>query len=160
MSGAAGIVRTSPEATAGAALAPGWSEVTRWVALGAEPSSVGPARRYANSMLGAWNIPDSAADDVELVVSELLTNAIRATPRHSPVQVWLRLSHRIGHVRVEVADSSPDALPPPLTPAEGIAALTAEHGRGLIIVAAVSQEHGAWPLPDGGKVVWAILASR
>lgn len=160
MIGMVGGVGTAPDATALARIDPEWSDVTRWVALDAEPSSVGPARRYATSMLGAWNICDFVADDAVLVVSELITNAIRATASHPPVEVWMRLSHRTGHVRIEVADICPESLPRPRTPTEATGTLTDEHGRGLMIVAAVSQEHGAFSLPGGGKVVWARLAPQ
>jgi hypothetical protein len=46
--------------------------------LGALPSAVGCARLHARNVMYEWNLP-SVADTVELVVSELVTNAVRAS---------------------------------------------------------------------------------
>jgi anti-sigma regulatory factor (Ser/Thr protein kinase) len=125
------------------------------------PTAVPCARLHARNVLLAWGLADLAAE-TELVVSEIATNAIRATleaePGADPPPVRLRLSVRMDHggrihgVQVEVWDSS-DPLPlhrrdaPPDEPG----------GWGLVLVAALSARWGSYPARDGGKVVFAVI---
>ena len=84
-------------------------------------------------------------DDLTLVVSELVTNALlHARP---PVIVNIQ-EHRVD-VLVTVSDAS--AVLPVALPSEA----TALNGRGVFIVDQVSSEWGANPRVDGGKTVWA-----
>ncbi|PWI07277.1 hypothetical protein DIZ27_28890 [Streptomyces sp. NWU339] len=85
------------------------------------------------------------ADAAELAVSELLANVIRHVPgRRCGICFLLP-----GGVRVEVSDRCP-RLPVP-TAGDTLA----EGGRGLVIVAAVTDRWGVAPRPDGrGKTVW------
>lgn len=110
--------------------------------LGALPSAVACARLHAKHVAWEWGL-DALTDTVELVVSELATNAIRAAVRqHDPDMVagipyiGLRLTGGQDQVLVEVWDSSPE--PPLRTEAD----LTTEHGRGLLLVEAVSVSWG------------------
>ncbi len=108
--------------------------------------SVREARRFLRDVLLRWGLSD-VEDAAQLVVSELVTNAI--THGHSDCQ--LRLSRSATTVRVEVADSgagTPD--PQPENP-------SGEHGRGMHIVAVLSRAWGTESLDSGGKVVWAEL---
>jgi hypothetical protein len=102
------------------------------------------ARAYTQEALASWNLSD-LSDDVLLIVGELVTNAIlHAEP---PITLVLNPS---GHgVRVEVIDTSPVM---PVTPSFNE---TRTSGRGLAIIAAISAQWGAQPLPSGGKSVWA-----
>ena len=85
-------------------------------------------------------------DDAALVVSELVTNALR----HGAGTVVLRASFVDGRLNIAVTDSG-DALPRQLPiDAERIG------GLGLHIVERVSGEWGVSPFP-GGKTVWAVL---
>jgi anti-sigma regulatory factor (Ser/Thr protein kinase) len=86
------------------------------------------------------------ADAAELALTELVANVVRHVPgRRGRVCFLLRP----GGVRVEVADGCPE-LP---VPAAGDA--LGEGGRGLVIVAAVTDRWGVTPYPDGrGKTVW------
>jgi anti-sigma regulatory factor (Ser/Thr protein kinase) len=92
-------------------------------------------------------------DDIELLVSELVTNAIaatRAAEPDAPVLLWL-LSDAT-RVTVLVRDASPH---PPVRVQIDEAA---ESGRGLLRVEAISRRWGWYPLTATvGKVIWAAL---
>lgn len=97
---------------------------------------------------------ESLEEIAEVLVSELVTNAVKACgemTRICPVLLWV-LPCRAGIVLV-VWDASP--LPPVLSPAgEG-----AECGRGLMLVEALSERWGWRAAAAGGKFVWAVLGS-
>ncbi|MEV6862245.1 ATP-binding protein [Streptosporangium subroseum] len=123
--------------------------------LPALPSAARFGRRFARRQLRLWEL-DELAEDVELVISELLTNAVRAALSSAgPLsQVLLRLRLTPAGVHVEVSD--PDPTPPaPAAPTD-----LAEAGRGLALVAALSEEWGYERLATGGKTVWARHAPR
>ena len=87
------------------------------------------------------------ADDVALVVSELMTNALL----HGGGCTGFDVRAAEDGVRVEVRDRS--RLPPMVgRPSEG--SLT---GRGVQLVASLAARWGAEPDGEGGKVVWAEL---
>jgi len=114
------------------------------------PESAGRARRAARTMLTDWRL-ERLVEDVDLVVSELVTNALLhsgdlGTGSACPIRFELDL--RDGTLTCRVVDSSP--LPP--RPEE--AADTAESGRGLILVDALAAAWDWEDLPDG-KAVWA-----
>lgn len=110
------------------------------------PEQIPHARKATVDTLTAWEIPD-LIDDGQLVVSELLTNALR----HVGDPVLMALTREENGVAVGVWDSSPD-MPAP----RRLDPLTLD-GRGLHLVAAVSSEHGCYRSASGGKVVWARL---
>jgi len=126
------------------------------------PGSAKIARDFATSVLRTWGLPE-LLPDVTLVVSELVTNAVRhglrgvladPVPPPSPeVPAPIRFSMlRQGpRLRCEVIDPS-DVMPVRLDADEN-----SEIGRGLHLVAALSREWGATLLVGGGKCVWAIL---
>ncbi|MFJ3138087.1 ATP-binding protein [Streptomyces sp. NPDC086843] len=91
---------------------------------------------------------DGLVDATELLVSELVTNALRHGDGPGPV--GLRLL-RDEVLTVEVADGGST-----LTPHPRRARTTDEGGRGLFLVAKLSRRWGSRPAPDG-KVVWAEL---
>ena len=95
----------------------------------------------------AWACPDGLVDNVVLVASELVGNAVL----HGRSPIRLRLALLVAALRVEVYDE--DArLPAPSVPNP-----EALGGRGLQIVAALARSWGAEPTP-GGKRVWCELA--
>ncbi len=110
------------------------------------PSSPGLARRFLNERSAAWSLPDPVGEQLVLVGSELVTNAVL----HARTQLTLTLELQADRVRVSVRDhsSAPVALrhyrPDALT------------GRGLGVVATVSRAWGVEPA-RGGKVIWAEL---
>jgi two-component sensor histidine kinase len=89
-------------------------------------------------------------DDAELVVSELMTNAIDADCGDAELTVTVATD---GAVRIEVED---DALG---LPQEAVVPLSAPRGRGLALVAALSTRWGYEKKPRG-KRVWAELPAR
>jgi serine/threonine-protein kinase RsbW len=116
------------------------------------PSAVPCARLHATQILREWGLRE-LANDAELVTSELMTNAVAASaalPERPPVLLQLIAGER--SVRVEVHDRSP------LEPVSVHADTNAEHGRGLTIVAALSQRYGSQRTAPSHKVVWAEIA--
>jgi anti-sigma regulatory factor (Ser/Thr protein kinase) len=122
------------------------------------PRAVGQARLYARWLLGSWQL-DSIGDTVELLVSELVTNAINATGITNDdaadkrlvggvKPIYVCLSVRSRALRIEVWDTSSR---PPL---RRRAAEEDEGGRGLLLVQALSKEWGCDVLEAGGKIVW------
>jgi anti-sigma regulatory factor (Ser/Thr protein kinase) len=113
------------------------------------------ARGHARNVLHEWAIGGDAADAVELVVSELVTNAVQATQRLSaaiPLPVRLRLTDQAACVLVEVADGSPGTPLAHQPDPEG------DSGRGLMLIAAVSAGWGYYASDGIWKVVWATVA--
>lgn len=126
--------------------------------LGALPTAVPCARLHARQVLWEWGL-DKLAETAELLVSELVTNAVKATAgrdRLPPVRLWLSSDKE--RLLIEVWDADPRP-PVPASPAEnGIPALTNEGGRGLFLVAALSQRWSWYAAREwGGKVVWSEL---
>jgi anti-sigma regulatory factor (Ser/Thr protein kinase) len=117
------------------------------LALRSEPSSVRLARRFVDRWLGA-SAASRFGEDVQLVTSELVTNAVR----HSSL-VGLRLSRRGDCVLLEVDDDGGRGVPEMIEPVS----LTAPSGRGLLIVDRLVQRWGWRRLPGGGKRVWCEL---
>jgi anti-sigma regulatory factor (Ser/Thr protein kinase) len=118
------------------------------MALSADPVSIPHARRFVGD-----HTRDVADDDttstLELLVSEIVTNAIL----HSPAPSRLVLLLDDAFIRVEVEDRG-DRAPRML---EGFD-LVKPSGRGLQIVDRLSTAWGYDPLDGGGKVVWFELA--
>jgi anti-sigma regulatory factor (Ser/Thr protein kinase) len=131
------------------------------LAIAALPTAVPCARLHARNVACEWGL-DDLADTVELVVSELVTNAVQASvdhdgrPRYSPEQglacIHLRLSTDEIAALVEVWDEN-FRLPAPTR-----AGLDDESGRGLMLVNALAERWG-WDLPPSGrgKIVWALV---
>lgn len=109
------------------------------------PSSVALGRRYARGLLEFMDVDD---DGVLLVVSELLTNAVE---HGGGASMGLMLAEEDDRIRVEVADAGRGT--PRLRDDVGP---ESERGRGLMLVAAVSEAWGVRALPDS-TVVWAEL---
>jgi anti-sigma regulatory factor (Ser/Thr protein kinase) len=115
--------------------------------------SVAVARSFARFTLQRWDI-GGRCDDITLVVSELLANALcHALPRPGgwPVRFGLLQSRPGSAVLCAVADPSP-ALPVP-----GSSGHLAESGRGLHVVEALSDRWGSTTSGHNGKVVWATF---
>ena len=134
------------------------------VALPAMTSSVTTARRHTRTLLEEWGLL-VVVDDAEVVVSEMVTNAIKATnllpgSASCPDQcdrlevVCLCLCLDGGDLVIEVWDPRYEA------PKRRDVDLYDEGGRGLWLIGALSGDWGVrWP-PTGGKTVWARLSRR
>lgn len=141
--------------------ASGWTCLPRVASRspGGGEESLRSARAFTAETLRRWGLADRC-DDVVVVVSELLTNALRhAVPgpgqsrSRRPVRLALLLQPG-PCVLCAVADPS-DRAPRLREPG-----WFDETGRGLHVVASLSDEWG-WTLPGpSGKVVWAIFSGR
>lgn len=120
--------------------------------LAARPEAVRPARQHAMAAVRRWRL-DALADTAELLVSELVTNAVlaSATQAAPKIRFWLASDRRQLMIHVWDPDHrrpvSRDAWP------------DAETGRGLLLVTALSAQWGCYaPDGHGGKIVWALCA--
>lgn len=116
------------------------------------PTDPSDARRFTSDWLVEYGqLPKDAevVEDAELVVSELVTNAIN---NHCAMY---ELALYVADDRLEVSVLDDGAgWPTPQNPSGA-----AEHGRGLRIVAALSESWGVEQVSDGCKRVWARLAT-
>lgn len=117
---------------------------TYTVSLSPEPSSVARAREFVADLLLLHALA-ALVDDVRLVVSELVTNALQ----HGRMPYSLTLTRQGHAVVVRVHDGSP-ALPQLLS-TDG----SAHRGRGLMIVDRLSASWGVDVAGDRTKAVWA-----
>ncbi len=101
-------------------------------------------RSVVRAGLSRWELPELIAD-AELLVTELVTNALR----HGRGDVGVRLSFINGHLRIEVCDDSPEV------PEPRAAASLDESGRGLFLVQAVADD---WGVTNNGMTTWCSLA--
>jgi serine phosphatase RsbU (regulator of sigma subunit)/anti-sigma regulatory factor (Ser/Thr protein kinase) len=119
-------------------------EVAVWD-LPADPAEVATARQYATEQLTRWGL-DEVAFVTELVVSELVTNAIR----YGGAPIQLRLI-RDRALICEVSDAS--STSPHLRRAHTFD----EGGRGLLLVAQLTDRWGS-RTTSAGKTIWAEQA--
>ncbi|UYQ65163.1 SpoIIE family protein phosphatase [Streptomyces peucetius] len=107
-----------------------------------DPTAPALARNFARELLSAWALEDDTAYGAELIVSELVTNAVRyGTP---PLRLRLIRGETL---TCEVHDTS--ALAPHLRHAR----TADEGGRGLFIVSQLADQWGT-RYAEGGKVLW------
>jgi anti-sigma regulatory factor (Ser/Thr protein kinase) len=124
-----------------------------FIEFGALPGAVPCARYHARQVLWEWHLT-TLADSAEILVSELVTNAVaacRSTGTGSPVRLWLLA----GSTRVLILVQDDSSRPPVRTEPEA----DDERGRGLLLVEAISSRW-AWYVPQtarAGKVTWALL---
>ncbi|WP_411092762.1 ATP-binding protein [Streptomyces sp. 049-1] len=111
---------------------------------------VGTMRRIAAARVRYYGL-EAMTDDVMLIVSELLTNALQ----HSgTTEIRLVITVADGALRVRVRVR--DGMPAPATPRRPGPA--AESGRGLLLVDAVAKENGgAWGTSEAGAETWCCL---
>ncbi|MEU7558008.1 ATP-binding protein [Streptomyces eurythermus] len=129
---------------------PGMTEV-QW-RLPHGPRSAGRARALLRAQLTEWKIDGEVADNAELLLAELMSNAIRHARSPAGREIGVRIARYDGRLRVEVADAN-HARPMPKT-----AATDDEQGRGLAIISALSVRWGCCPRRHGiGKAVWSEL---
>jgi signal transduction histidine kinase len=124
------------------------------IRLPSDVASVARARRWVLLRLGEWSgVAERAADDVGLVVTELVTNAVQA----GAGSVELAVERIGGAVRIGVVDDAPG------TPTMAPFSVVRPSGRGLRIVASLAEQWGARPLARSAsstrpaKETWAIM---
>ncbi|MEU9836310.1 ATP-binding protein [Streptosporangium sp. NPDC048047] len=137
------------------------------LSLAARPEAVPRARELVRGALDGWQLPQ-LADNAALVISELVTNAVKAISGPAgenacglaelvPV-VWMRVRRTRTRVRLEVWDGEaalPTSTPSQVSMPPDIEDI-AQSGRGLALVDAYSTEWGIDDCPNG-KIVWAEL---
>lgn len=130
------------------------------VTLAATPAAVRCSRQLVALTLNRWGLA-GLVEDAALVMSELVTNSVRATRLTDGGPGWdgpggvaviqVRVLLYQTGIIVEVWDRDPSV------PIRHDAAPDEEGGRGLAIVAALCRQWACAPLSCGGKVVWAEL---
>jgi anti-sigma regulatory factor (Ser/Thr protein kinase) len=123
------------------------------VLLPCAPASVAVARRRLSAELVAAGIFDGAVRDTILVVSELLSNAIRHARPLPGASVQLAWALDNGVIEVAVSDGGAATTPLPTH-----ASLSSLGGRGLDIVDYLARTWGT-RTDDAGLTVWAVLAA-
>ena len=134
----------------------------RWLRLPADPTLVSHARRYAVETLNRAGIGDERlVEDVRLVTSEIVTNAMRVAEKYVNIRgrpwepyekpVAIRVECRPAWVHLLVTDPDPE-LPAP----EPRDFLDEFGGRGLTIVDSVAALR--WIMPGTyGKTVHVVI---
>ncbi|GLF97086.1 ATP-binding protein [Streptomyces yaizuensis] len=123
------------------------------VELQALPSRIGQVRRIISAQLRHWRL-DPLIDPAALGVTELLTNVHRHAGPDKMCVVDMELFP--GRLTVSVHDHDP-RIPALSQPPGGDPLATS--GRGLSLIAAVSETWGVEPVGDSGKTVWFTLAA-
>jgi len=138
--------------------AAGPDELVTTAAYSPQPSAAGQARRFVRETLGSWGVPGPAAraadlvDDVVLLTSELVTNAV--VHAGTEVQVTCRMSGTA--IEVAVRDRHPArSLGPPGRQGDDPAARTS--GRGLLLPSALATAWGV-SYTRAAKAVWFRIA--
>jgi len=138
---------------------PVWQPATAWplishLELPALPAAVRDTRKHARSVALEFGL-SAIADTTELVVSEIVTNAVRATSdlRGSSlttpvIRLWL--ASDLCSILIRVWDASSQM------PTRQDARPDDESGRGLMLVECLASEWGAYQ-EKYGKVVWVIV---
>ncbi|MFD8285173.1 ATP-binding protein [Streptomyces solisilvae] len=118
------------------------------------PRSVGRARQRLRQELTVKLISTDMLATAELLLSELVTNAVQHAhvPPGQEIEVRYKLSD--SHLRVEVADASDEQ------PEQCAATSDDEHGRGLLLVGSFATKWGTIPRNAIGKIVWFELPLR
>jgi anti-sigma regulatory factor (Ser/Thr protein kinase) len=116
------------------------------------PSSVAVARKRLSSELHAQGADDSVIDDAGVVVSELLSNALRHARPLPSGQIKVSWCQTGDEVEVAVSDGGAMTEPRRTRPT-----LSSLGGRGLSIVEALSDQWGVRHEDGGATTVWARL---
>ena len=144
--------------------------VDRSLRVPAEPVSVAAARRFVTELLTGLGCTCNLRDDAELMLSELVTNAVRHQ-RDGKIEITAVL--RGSALRVSVTDDSHE-VPRPRSGSAGqtpgsagqtpgtegqTPGTEADSGRGLLLIEALATRWGWAPL-EKGKVVWFEAVCR
>lgn len=112
------------------------------------PASAAKARRWSEERAARAGVVE-VSDTLGLLVSELVSNVVL----HARTPCDLSISRAGSRLRVEVRDGS-SRLPRVIGKPDPFAL----SGRGMLLVDALSDAHGAESLDGGGKLVWFELA--
>ncbi|MGW5090951.1 ATP-binding protein [Streptomyces coelicoflavus] len=120
------------------------------VEFSAREEEVAHLRRVVRSRLEDWGLR-CLVDEAQLCVSELVANVISHVGVETPTTLSVLMNG--AYLRIEVRDPDPRALPTLVA-----ADVEAEGGRGMALVAAVTDRWGVSLLGDG-KVTWCEIAT-
>jgi anti-sigma regulatory factor (Ser/Thr protein kinase) len=123
----------------------GWTCVSRTRHFPRAVSSVPAARSFLEQICGHARLPSLVAENVVLLISELVSNAVLHGSGPSVIDVTVEP----GHIRVAVHDEGQGA--PQI---QRHAPVDADHGRGLFLVEKLSTRWGIAPRTATGKSVW------
>ncbi len=152
-----------PPQSQGMSMANQWPLRT-FLELGSLPGAVPCARLHARQVVREWGLA-GLMEAIELIVSELVTNAVQAsegligsryagrwTPGVPPVRLWLTSDSQC--IVIQVWDGSHHV--PRVQDVE----LDAESGRGLLLVESLSAGWGSYvPERSSGKILWAMIVA-
>lgn len=128
-----------------ATVTPNTPVLTAETLLPREPSAVAHGRAWLGIVLAEWGIDEDTAADAKLLLSELFGNAVRHAGGPDAGGKTLIAATRWGdRLKVSVSDPDPDT-----SAYHADASDTAESGRGLFLVHALSSRYGAYRLHDG-----------
>lgn len=123
-------------------------EVRASLGLAPAPASARLARRFIADFCNAARLGEDLCATASLLTSELVTNAVKYGGSHALLEAHMPG----GALRIVVLDANPDL------PSVGEAPdLTAEGGRGVLLVSALADRWGVERTGGGGKSVWFEL---
>ena len=125
----------------------GQQQRLRRTSLSAGPAAAGQARAEVREAILAWDLPVDASVAV-LLTSELVTNAIR---HEAGETIVLDIGCARGELRVDVHDTA-RAMPTLVN-----APASAETGRGLMLVASLSDDWGCYRTRTGKAVYFGLV---
>lgn len=161
MSGSAGAASTGcsgvrpthvTEPSSGVGTVPNDWPLVSVLEFGSLPTAVACARAHTRSVLAEWGLAH-LVDDAEILTSELITNALKIswTLKDRP-SIVLRLLANEQQLLIEAWDQCIER-----SDRSRHAPDDAEHGRGLLVVAALSNRWGVGRMGSRFKVVWCEL---
>ena len=127
------------------------SDGPRSVRLPFSPHAVPRIRRLIVEDLAGRDVGVDVVEETEVVVAELVSNALRHAKPLNDGTVRVRWKVKSGAVEVEVSDGGGPSTPRPAPPA-----VWATSGRGLRIVRSLAHEWGVTE-DKQGRTVWAAL---
>jgi anti-sigma regulatory factor (Ser/Thr protein kinase) len=130
---------------------PAPAEFSAWLPY--HPATAGRARGLLRDFLAATECGELYEADGELVLSELVSNAIRYGKTEPEQLIFVRFEQQPGLLRIEVHDANSGSEPAPVRPGD-----EDECGRGLLLVEQLAQQWGSGPRGGIGKMVWATVA--
>ncbi|MCD0449222.1 ATP-binding protein [Actinocorallia sp. API 0066] len=117
----------------------------------AEKRSVAMVRTMVRAACRSWRVPDEAAERMELLASEVVTNAVRVSDGEI---LQARVRRVLSNLYFDCEDSHPDVPVIPTMPDP-----TNPNGRGLALIDLLARAHGWHRLPTRrAKTFWFLLS--
>ncbi|OLT24693.1 hypothetical protein BJF83_23960 [Nocardiopsis sp. CNR-923] len=124
--------------------------------FGHTPSQVSAARRWVRTVT---RLPGEDADVLELLLSELVTNALEHTASGQGGHFTVTLAYLDNKgIRLAVTDAGPRHGAAPTIPHVNEVDPGLEHGRGLALVERLSRRWGFLGVQGAPLTVWAVIS--